>query len=438
MTVQNNLVEGVGGLASGTAGRSQPSALPVGHNKLEPSPLSGAVAVDQEALEFRKAGGVVAAFYYGEWATPGPVYNPTPWVAIQPYSGRLPLASRKIASGVYGLPADDAKAVAWEQRAAKGAGIDVFVHSTYWMKPSIEDPAPFNITDAALQAHADCPEAMTFAVMWENSATPLTTLPEFVTCLTYMLSWAKDYPQNYWHINGKPVLYIYNIEKLMNDGKALFSTEDGQLAASLMVQAVRQIADDLSLPGLYLVSASGYDHPFWTGRADGYVGLNEYIGFDAQTRYNIFYANRGQVQNASGGDVDWDARWPLPLSSYDQFTTLYKMSHDWCIQDSNAQITVQAAAICGWDKRPWLERAEQQLGPEDYCAATEEQWLAHLRQQRAVAIAGTRSKPGIPPVVDMYAWNEYGEGGYLCPSRDYGYGLLRQVQQAFGLTGKPI
>lgn len=120
MTVQNNLVEGMGGLASGTAGRSQPSALPVGYNKLEPSPLGG--AVDQEALAFRKAGGVVAAFYYGEWRTPGTSYNLNPWDSLQPYSDRLPVISQKISAGVYGLPADNAAAVEWEQRQALSSG----------------------------------------------------------------------------------------------------------------------------------------------------------------------------------------------------------------------------------------------------------------------------------------------------------------------------
>lgn len=438
MTVQNNLVEGVGGLASGTAGRSQPSALPVGHNKLEPSPLGAALAVDPEAQAFRKAGGVVAAYYYGEWSTPGPAYNPTPWAALQPYSGRLPLASRKIANGVYGLPADDANAVAWEQRAAKAAGVDVFIHNTYWLKPSEDDPEPINIAEASLQAHADCPEALPFAVMWENSSTVLNTPAELSTCLAYMLSWAKLYAPKYWHIQGKPVLYIYSVQDLMNTGKLVFDTSDGTLAASLMVQAIRQAADDLDLPGVYLVSGSGFDHPFWTGRAFGYVGFNEALGFDAQTVYNRFYANRDQEQTSWGGDAPWDARWPQQLSSYEQFTALYKLADDWCIYESGAQISVHAPAICGWDRRPWLERDGHTAQPEDYCAATEEQWLEHLRQQRATALAGTRGKPGIPPVVNIYAWNEYGEGGYLCPSNNYGYGMLRQVRQAFGITGDPI
>ncbi len=437
MTVQNNLVEGVGGLASGTEGRSQPSALPVGYNKLDPSPFGGAFAVDQEARAFRKAGGIVAAFYYGEWTTPGTSYNPNPWDCMQPYADRLPVISQKISAGVYGLPADNAAAVEWEQRQAIEAGVDVFIHNAYWIKdPAMAPPA--NICHANLALHAACPTPQKFAVQWSNHETWITTIAEFNAAIDYMLGWAKNYPAKYWQINGLPVFYIWSMDNLKTVAQAVFAEPEWIVALEKAVTQIKARAVALGLPGVFLVSCAGNDHPLWTGRAYGFVGVNERIGCGAQTVYNRHSAYTERTQNQWGGDAVWATRYPQALSVYDQLTEVYRIADDWILNGSGSQLPVFASAICGWDRRPWAEKAGQTAQPEDNCAASPEQWLEHLRQQRAFAMAGTRSKPGVPPVVNAYAWNEYGEGGFLCPSRRYGWQLLDQVKRTFGLTGEII
>jgi hypothetical protein len=72
--------------------------------------------------------------------------------------------------------------------------------------------------------------------------------------------------------------------------------------------------------------------------------------------------------------------------------------------------------IAGWDKRPW-ERADGAEGRAWYFPdATPEAFGAHVRR----AVAWMDRHPESTPaerIVMVYAWNEYGEGGYLTPTR---------------------
>lgn len=387
-----------------------------------------------EGTEFRKAGGVVAAYYYGEWKTPGTSYRPSPWTSIQPYSDRLPVISQKISEGVYGLPADSASAVEWEQTQAMAAGIDVFIHNAYWFGDPAGQP-PGNITHASIQAHATCPAGMKFAIQWSNhGATDIDTLAKFNAAIDYMLVWAQEFPDNYWTINGKPVLYIFSMDTISEISQALFSEPSGYEAMKLGVAHITARAVLRGLPGLFVVSQAGTDHPYWTGRAYGFVGANEYAGCGAQTVYNRHSAYTERTQNQWGGEAVSATRYPAELSSYAELSEVYRRAEEWIISNSGSQLPVFSAAICGWDRRPWLERDSQPALPEDNCAPSPSQWLDHLRQQRNFAMLGSRAVAGVPPVVNICAWNEYGEGSFLCPTRRYGWSLLEQVTKALGTS----
>lgn len=387
-----------------------------------------------EGTEFRKAGGVVAAYYYGEWKTPGASYRPSPWTSIQPYSDRLPVISQKISEGVYGLPADSAAAVEWEQTQAMAAGIDVFIHNAYWF----EDPAgqpPGNITHGSIQAHATCPAGMKFAIQWSNhGASGIDTLAKFNAAIDYMLVWAQAFPDNYWTINGKPVLYIFSMDTISDISKVVFAETDWILAMKLGVEHIKARAVAKGLPGLFVVAQSGHDHPLWTGRAFDFVGVNEFVGCDAQTVYNRHSAYTERTQNQWGGDAVSATRYPAELSNYAELSEAYRLAEEWIVNGSGSGLPMFSAAIAGWDRRPWLERDSQPVLPEDNCAPSPEQFLAHLRQQRGLALAATRGVAGVPPVVNICAWNEYGEGSFLCPTRRYGWSLLEQVTKALGTS----
>jgi hypothetical protein len=72
--------------------------------------------------------------------------------------------------------------------------------------------------------------------------------------------------------------------------------------------------------------------------------------------------------------------------------------------------------ISGWDKRPWERSAEKGEAARYYPDRTPEQFAAHV----ADAIAWMDKNPEqttAERIFLIYAWNEFGEGGYIAPTK---------------------
>lgn len=125
-------------------------------------------------------------------------------------------------------------------------------------------------------------------------------------------------------------------------------------------------------------------------------------GYDAMTWYNAF---NGKKQS--------EAHEYKELSKY--------IESAWRIIPEN--IVVAPLCSAGWDKRPW-EKKENSVY---YINRSPRVFRKHL--YKAVDYLGSRGKPN--PIIMIYAWNEYGEGGYLAPTLGDKKGrYLKQVKKA--------
>ena len=85
----------------------------------------------------------------------------------------------------------------------------------------------------------------------------------------------------------------------------------------------------------------------------------------------------------------------------------------------------------GWDPRPWKDPRPSFELP------TREQWTAALQKAKAALDtypnlgvrygAGQRQK-----MLLIYAWNEFGEGGMVAPTKGDGTMMLEGIEQVFG------
>lgn len=90
--------------------------------------------------------------------------------------------------------------------------------------------------------------------------------------------------------------------------------------------------------------------------------------------------------------------------------------------------------IAGFDPRPWEEAAPAFTDP------TIEEWTAALSQVRDLVTDPENRKFGIPdssapggirPCINIYAWNEFGEGGILAPTAGDGFMKLQVLSTVF-------
>jgi hypothetical protein len=87
----------------------------------------------------------------------------------------------------------------------------------------------------------------------------------------------------------------------------------------------------------------------------------------------------------------------------------------------------------GWNPRPWNDPRAC------FTLPTKAEWLGELR--RMAGDLNASENLGIPlpdgtcqKVFTIYAWNEFGEGGIVAPTRGDGYMKLECIREVFGET----
>ncbi len=90
----------------------------------------------------------------------------------------------------------------------------------------------------------------------------------------------------------------------------------------------------------------------------------------------------------------------------------------------------------GWNPRPWTHPGADANHRRFFTFPTREEWTAELRTLRE----DLRRHPslGLPlpgggrqPAFTIYAWNEFGEGGIVAPTKGEGYLKLEAIQEVF-------
>jgi hypothetical protein len=91
----------------------------------------------------------------------------------------------------------------------------------------------------------------------------------------------------------------------------------------------------------------------------------------------------------------------------------------------------------GWNPRPWTHPGADPNHRRFFAFPTRAEWTAELAAVREELAKGARL--GIPrrdgtlcPAFTIYAWNEFGEGGIVAPTRGSGAMMLEALRDVFG------
>jgi len=227
--------------------------------------------------------------------------------------------------------------------------------------------------------------------MWANHAPFANHTPEQL--LTVTDYWIDKYfsLDCYYKIDGKPVVSFFAPDNLTHD---LGGSENVRLA----FDAMRRRVQDAGLPGIYFI-ACGDNSPVSQKRFKS-------EGYDAISAYNSPSAGAtsqwSSYSSMMQGHVNiWNNSLREPLLDYIPFLTV------------------------GWDSRPWHGNdALVRFGRS----------TQHFREG-LMAMKNWMDKHD-KRIALLEAWNEWGEGSYIEPNAEFGFGDLEAIREVFARTGK--
>jgi len=319
----------------------------------------------------------VGAILYPGWV-PGTGWG---WSLLDPYPNRRP------ALGYY----DDSKpeVMDWQIKWALEHGISFFNFCWYRERGNEGQPVEAwrsqTLDEGFLRSRFA--DDFGFAITWENSNAAGISSPEDL--LNNLLPfWTKNYFErpNYLRFDGKPVLFIYSVENLVNQ-------LGGIEHVPVVLDEMRKQCKEAGLGGLILVGEY---------RGDDRAAFERFrlAGLDAVWSYGMENVETLQERQA------WDVLPDIPTISM------------------------------GWDPRPWQDYINYWWTTHWIHSPTEFQHVA----ERTLEIMKSKPEGSIGRnIVQVDNWNEFGEGHYIAPSRHFGFAYLEAIRATFApKSTKPI
>ncbi|GMU22023.1 MAG: hypothetical protein AMXMBFR13_21110 [Phycisphaerae bacterium] len=274
----------------------------------------------------------------------------------------------------------------WHIKWAVENGLSYFVYDWYWRDG--KEVLAAGLNEGFLKARYN--GLMKFAVMWANHRPFADHTPEQLLEVTDY--WIERYfrKPNYLTYDGQPYVSFFSPGDLIG---CLGSEEK----TSSVLAAMRARVKAAGLPGLHIAACSGPDRPA--------AEALKQAGFDSLTAYN--YLRTGS---------------PVAHCSYRQF--LFGHAAIWESMQQAKTLPYIPLLTVGWDARPWHGPRTQRKfarNTEDFRAALQ------LLKSNLDKTGGTMGL--------LEAWNEWGEGSYIEPNTEFGFGDLEAIREVFAEPG---
>ena len=299
-----------------------------------------------------------------------------------------------------------------EIEAAVDHGVNVFIYDWYWYdrRPFLENC----LNDGFLKAKNN--GKMKFYLMWanhdavslwdkRNSRDGSTVIwggdvdrKEFERAMSRVIEKYFKLP-NYYTIDGKPVLMIYDVPKLVQGLGGIEKTREA-------IAWFREACLRAGLPGLHL------QFVLWNERTMNLSGVDGEKNVPAEQFGRIGFDSCSHYQYVHFTDIDRNYEEVLP-----------DVAREWETLDQKLDCPYFPHVSLGWDNNP------RYLGfrPGILRNCTPENIERALRMARAYA----DRHPEQPPLITVNSWNEWTETSYLEPDDLYGYGYLEAVRRVF-------
>ncbi len=327
----------------------------------------------------------VGAYYFDGWS--GPLTNfHYAGMPLGPYQDREPLTAWQDSEGC---------AVEQELAQAHNVGIDFFVFDWYFNTAVTAGGENLN---SALQITHALPNkhGMQYAILYVTGP-PFDVDPaNWSSAVNEWVSYMTD--PAYLRVNGLPALFIINVGSM----RQVWGSAAAVIGA---LGQLRSAAQAQGLGGVYVVG--GFGVPDGTmGQASLGAGFSiaQSDGYDAIAFYGYPFA-------------------PPAVNGMLPFSTLAQAGQlTWDQAAQSSALPFIPTAMSGWDPRPWNE-VEPNSGFLMWYSRTPQE----VAQFISDSIDWTATYPQLrpepaptPPLVLIEAWNEFGEGSYILPTKGSG------------------
>ena len=273
-----------------------------------------------------------------------------------------------------------------------GYGIDFIVYDWYWNKDKTTK------LDHALKAHikARNSKQLKFSILWANHSEVPENLDQFTAMVDY---WIKNYfnKKQFMTIDGRPVVYIFSPGKLRDNAKKFGkSTKD-------LFDISRNLARKAGFKGIYFVACTQALDTL----VKDYIPRNDY---DAMSAYNY---HRGYSGKYEKGGLS---------TNYSELMSGYMQSWQWIL--NNSQLPYFVPVTAGWNSKPWGSNT-----PHDESISDPSSFKNHLLEAKAML---DRYPDKTMKTVVICAWNEFGEGSYIEPTKKWQFQYLQAIKDVFG------
>lgn len=278
-------------------------------------------------------------------------------------------------------------------------GLRFFAFCWYYPEENNKETPLNNALDLFLKAPNQ--DRMEFCLLVANHAGFRVGPEEWDACCSRWLALFAH--PSYVKADGKPLIIFFSPREL-NDSFG------GPEAVKAAFDRLRDKALQAGLPGVAIAGC-------WSARD---VGPRQTLpDHEAESGYT-FVTGYTMPHYAA-----WD--WPARSQSFQYLIDGHQKA--WDVLATHSVLPQIPLATLGWDPRPWekpgLPESEQGIYYPDRSPEGVESMVENA--VRWINAHPDRTAP--EKLLFMYAWNEYGEGGYLTPTQRDGYKYLEAVQE---------
>jgi len=280
----------------------------------------------------------------------------------------------------------------WETKWAVEHGISYFVYC--WYRDGQGGPVKMRFGSAIHYAlfKSRFVSKMKFTIMWENQSRGRAGVADEADLMNNLLPfWIDNYFRHpsYLKIDNRPLLFIYRPEFLVQD---LGSVENVRAAFDKMRQACRGAGFD----GLYLLGE-------YRGLDRNHLQLMKNLGLDYTFAYCWHVQNNPDPARAIATQLDYIRR----------------------TQDMGVlpQVVTVSQGWSGWHD----EGSIWKIAPAEYKGL--------LQKAKDFVRTMPAGQLGSKTLL-LDNWNEWSEGHYLAPHKEFGFGYLDAVRDVFSTAPK--